>query len=782
MAKLLYRLGKFAYRRKKVVLAVWLALLVLTGLGAATLSGETTNSFSIPGTSAQQALDLQNDRFGDGSDPLTDASAVFVFSAPEGQTLNDGEFIPAINQTLTEIRKLDAIDQSARVAPETATPQSRPLLDPVTADGALRQQLASQGGDPATIADNAAALSPLSPDSRTGTVTVPLTGDVTSVTTEVRDQLYGAADPARAAGLTVEVGGNAMQETTPPGGTAELIGLGVAAVVLIIMFGSLVAATLPLLTAVVGVALTSLIITTSTGFLDLSEFTPVLAIMIGLAVAIDYSLFITALFRDELTRTDDRAEAAGRAVGTAGSSVVFAGLTVIIALVALRVVNIPFLTAMGAAAALGVLIAVLASLTMLPAMPGLLGKRAFGGVVRSVPSAADKQQMTAGRRWVERVVAHPVRHLAAGVAILAVAAIPLTRLELALPSVATDDPSSHARQAYESIGDSFGPGRNGPLLIIADAENIPEPERAGAFTELVAATSRTSGVENAQIVAMTADSDTAQILVTPTSGPSSAETRDLVGQLRSMESDTWQVDPDLAFGVTGQTAMELDISDQLGDALTPYLLVVIGLAFLLLMIVFRSVLVPLTATLGFLLSVLATLGATVFVFQEGGFGLVSNPQPLVSFMPIFLIGIVFGLAMDYQVFLVSRMREARTRGQSPVAAIVNGFSSSARVVTAAAMIMIAVFAAFILEDNALIKSIGFALAIAVAFDAFIVRMTIIPALLALLGRHAWWLPKWLDSVLPKADIEGDQLEAEIEKAAATDRPHLVDAAKATRTE
>ncbi len=295
--------------------------------------------------------------------------------------------------------------------------------------------------------------------------------------------------------------------------------------------------------------------------------------------------------------------------------------------------------------------------------------------------------------------------------------------------------------------------------MVADARNVPAQDRTDAFTRVVATASSTRGVQSAQIAALSPTGDTAQILVTLASGPSSAETRNLVSELRTKESLLH--DAGISYGVTGQTAIELDISSRLGDALIPYLLAVVGLAFLLLIVVSRSLLVPLTATLGFLMSVLATLGATVFVFQEGGLGIMPNPQPLVSFIPIFLIGIVFGMAMDYQVFLASRIREAYTRGESATTAIASGFTSSARVVTAAAVIMIAVFAAFVMEDNALIQSIGFALAITVAFDAYIVRMTIIPAVMTLLGDRAWWLPGWLARLTPQVDIEGEHLTAEL---------------------
>ncbi|MFW0874463.1 MMPL family transporter [Rhodococcoides corynebacterioides] len=764
MATFLYRIGRFAYRRKGIVLPIWLAILVLAGVGAATLSGPTSTSFSIPGTPAQQALDLQSERFGGGENPLTAASAQYVFEAPAGTTLESPEATAAIDATIANIRGIAAVKDSAKVDPAAGpVPEgAQPLLDPVAGNQAIVDQYAQAGAPPDVAAADAAAVSPLSPDKTVGIVTVPISGTVTDITDQTRTDLQNAAQPARDAGLTVEIGGSAMQAANPPGGTAELIGLAVAAVVLVVMFGSFVAAGLPLITAIVGIGVTSLTITTASGFAELTQFTPILAIMIGLAVAIDYSLFIVARFKNELSETDDREEAAGRAVGTAGSAVVFAGTTVLIALVALRVVGIPFLSQMGLAAGFGVFVAVLVALTMLPAVLGLFGRKAFAGRIRTVPDPEHSDKPTNGLRWVRIVLKRPAIVLVLGVIVLGVIAGPMTSLRLALPSVATAEPGTPAREAYDLIDKGFGPGRNGQLLMVVDGSAVPEADRAAAFAAVVERASSEPDVANAQQAGLNPAGDTALVSVTPKSSPISEDTQNLVTALRGAEGDL-ESQYGVTYGVTGQTALEIDVSERLQDALVPYLAVVVGLAFLLLMVVFRSILVPLTATLGFLLSVLATFGATVFLFQEGGLGLVSNPQPIVSFMPIFLIGVVFGLAMDYQVFLVSRMREAYVHGADASEAIVTGFKYGARVVAAAAVIMISVFAAFMLEPDAFIKSIGFALAAAVFFDAFVVRMVLIPAVMALLGDKAWYLPRWLDRILPNVDIEGEKLVRTVER-------------------
>jgi RND superfamily putative drug exporter len=345
------------------------------------------------------------------------------------------------------------------------------------------------------------------------------------------------------------------------------------------------------------------------------------------------------------------------------------------------------------------------------------------------------------------------------VVLLALLAIPMAGLKLALPNDGSGDPSTSQRKAYDMVAEGFGPGQNNPFVVVVDGSDIEdEGQRIDAFNGLVNQIRGVDDVSTALISPgdLSTAKDTAIISVLPASSSGDEATQQLVKDLRGMESQVKE-NTGLTYGVTGQTAIEIDVSDQLSSALLPYLLVVVGLAFILLMIVFRSILVPLTAALGFLLSIGATFGTTVAIFTNGDFGLVSNPQPLVSFLPIILIGIVFGLAMDYQVFLVSRMREAYVHGTPAKEAIVSGFSHSARVVAAAAAIMISVFAAFMLQDMVFIKAMGFALAIAVFFDAFIVRMTLIPAVLALLGDRAWWLPKWLDKILPDVDIEGEKL-------------------------
>lgn len=579
--------------------------------------------------------------------------------------------------------------------------------------------------------------------------------------------LEEAAQQARDAGLSVEVGGDALQ-ATPETGSTEVIGIAVAAVVLVITFGSLIAAGLPLLTALIGVGIGVSTITALANALDLGTTTSTLAMMIGLAVGIDYALFIVSRYRAELAEGREREEAAGRAVGTAGSAVVFAGLTVVIALVGLSVVNIPMLTKMGVAAAGTVAIAVLIALSLIPALLGYAGRKVQPAGKKSKllggGRAAKKEgKPNMGTRWASFVVRRPLAVLVLGVLGLGAAALPATSLELGLPDDGSQPTSTTQRRAYDLLSDGFGPGFNGPLMLVVDGKSSDDPKAAA--TKVTNTVKDMKDVVSVSPAAFNKAGDTATITVIPDSKPSSVKTEDLVHAIRDA-GGTITTTTDAKVLVTGTTAMNIDFSQKLNDALIPYLALVVGLAFLLLIVVFRSILVPLKAALGFLLSVMAALGAVVAVFQWGwlsGLLGVEETGPIMSMMPIFMVGVVFGLAMDYEVFLVTRMREAYVHGEKPHQAIVTGFRHGARVVTAAAVIMIAVFSGFIGSSESMIKMIGFGLAIAVFFDAFVVRMAIVPAVLALLGKKAWWLPKWLDRALPNVDVEGEGLRSAEEK-------------------
>ena len=708
MATLLYRLGRFSFRRRKLVGLLWVFVLAVFGVGAATLSGPTSDTFSIPGTESFRAMDVLEKKFGAGAGG---ASAKVVFTVSGDAKLTGATQTAAIEKAIAELEK---------------APQVVSVADPF-------------------------ASKTISQDQQTAYATVTYSVAAPEVTDAARTALFAAGDTAKSAGLDVEYSGE-MTATKQGAASSEGLGLVIAAFVLVVTFGALVAAGLPLLTAIIGVGLGMTGIQIATGFFDLSSSTSALATMLGLAVGIDYALFIVSRYRHELAQGREGEEAAGRATGTAGSAVVFAGLTVIIALAALTVTGIPFLSAMGLAAAFTVGMAVLITLTLTPALLGFAGRKVLAKKDRA-GFRAPNGKMPFGERWGRLVLKNRIVALVLALGVIGAIAVPALDLRLALPDDSTASPASTQRKAYDQLSEGFGAGFNGPLIVVV--ENATKAAAASAQKSI-------SGLRDVVLVTpptLNPAGDTALLTVIPGSGATDEATQNLVTAIRALP----RIDG-ATLAVTGTTAINIDVTDKITKALVPYLAIVVGLAFVLLMLVFRSVLVPLKATLGFLLSVAATFGAVVFVFQQGHLASpigVDSTGPIISLMPIFLIGILFGLAMDYEVFLVTRTREEYVHGAAPNDAIVTGMRHGARVVTAAALIMMSVFAGFILADDTIIKTLGFALAFGVAVDAFLVRMTIVPVVLSLFGKAAWWLPKWLNRALPNVDVEGEGLTRQL---------------------
>jgi putative drug exporter of the RND superfamily len=716
VAAFLYRVGRFAFRHRWYVVFLWVAVLGGVFMAASRAPAAPADSTVIPGAEFQNANDLLQRAF--HANP-TGATAQIVFIAPRGQKITASRYQTVISGVVSKAAR------SPQVAGAT-TP--------------------SQNGE--VSRDGSAAIAEIN-------YTV-VSDSLTSATTAT---LQNAAQLGRDAGLTVEIGGDALN--TPASDTGVIYGLGVAVLVLLFTFGSLAAAGLPLLTAgiSVGLGLSGIAVLAST--LGLSSTATSLALMLGLAVSIDYALFIVSRYREQRRQGQPPQEAAAFAAGTAGSAVVFAGSTVIIALAGLSVVGIPVLTKTGLAAAAAIGVAVVVAVTLIPALLGFFPHAVMGRgdrrAARSGVRTAPKARPNLGSRWAAFILRRPLPVLLLAAAALGVVALPAMHLRLGASGNAILPTSDTQRRAYDDISAAFGPGYNGQLAVVVTPKGTSDLKTAA--TEVAKKISATPGVTTVSLPQFDKTGDAAVLTVIPATAPDAPQTTTLVNTLRA-ERPAIVSATGATYLVTGLTAANIDIAAKVSSALIPYILAVVGLAILLLLLVFRSVLVPLKATIGFVLSLLAGLGALVAVFQWGWLGKtlgVPATGPVQSFMPIFLVGIAFGLSMDYEVFLVSRIREAYTNGDQARNAVVSGFTRSGRVVVAAALIMMAVFAGFVTSSDVLVKMIGFGLAVTILLDAFVVRMTIVPAVLALLGQHAWWLPRWLDRVLPHLDIEGHTL-------------------------
>ncbi|MCW3814789.1 MMPL family transporter [Micromonospora sp. DR5-3] len=716
MATLLYRLGRASLRRRRLVAVVWLVVLVGLGAAALTLKGPTASNFSMPGTESQRAIDLLAERFPAASG----ATGTIAVKAPQ--------------------------------AGQLGTPAGQAVVKQVTEEAAALPGVVG-AVDPYQV-------KALSPDGRYALIQVQFNGRADEVTDAQRTAYEKVGAQAEAQGWQIAPGGEVLN-AEPEVGSTEALGVLVAAIVLIITFGSLVAAGMTMLNALTGVGVGMAGLYALSGAVELTSTAPILALMLGLAVGIDYSLFITSRHRQNLRDGLSPEEAVGRAVGTAGSAVVFAGATVVIALAGLAVVNIPFLTVMGLAAAGTVTVAVLVAITLAPALLGFAGRKVLPRRLRNpeaVRSAGAEDRSGFGFRWAHWVTKLRIPVILVGLLGLGLLALPAQHMRLSLPDAATAAEGTPARVNNDLIQEGFGPGFTGRLAVVVTADS-PQATQA-AVPQVTALVQKTPGVLAVAPPQLDPTGRTALLGVIPKEGPTDEATETLVHDIRHQVGGIRNADVLL----TGATAIGIDVSEKLSDALPVYLLLVVGLSVLLLMLVFRSVLVPVKAALGFLLTVAATFGITVAVFQQGHLadliGL-DTPGPLVSFLPILLVGILFGLAMDYEVFLVSRMREDFVHGDTARQATINGMGHGARVVTAAALIMISVFGGFVFLDDPVIKSMGFALAIGVAIDAFVVRMTIVPAVMSLLDTAAWWIPRWLDRILPNVDVEGEGLRTHL---------------------
>lgn len=718
MATWLYRLGRVAYRRAWLVFGAWVvALLAIGGAGVA-LGGDTNEEFSIPGSESQEAFS----RLGSVFPVFAGASVQVVIQATTDDTVDSPSNQEAIESLSAWLATSPGVEEAVSPFDEFA---SRAISD----------------------------------DKTVAFIQLQLTEASPRVTQETLDFITSAGERPEAAGFRVEFGGDVFQDTEVGLTIAEVIGVAFAGLVLVITFRSFRPAWMPLASAIVGVGIVLGAIFLAADIAVIGSSAPLLAVMLGLAVGIDYSLFILSRHRNQLANGMDPEESAGVSVGTAGNAVVFAGGTVIVALLGLYLVNIPFLSVMGTAAAGAVAIAVLAAVTLLPAFMGMMGPKlvppAGSQAHRLATLTPDAPSM--GRRWVKTVTRFPLVTVIITVTGLAVLAIPAASISLALPGGGQEPVDSTQRKAYDIISESFGPGYNGPLLLAVDITSSNALlDDLGALGEEMR---EIPGVDFVSDGFPSPTLDTVIYQVVPTTAPDSEETKELVAALRQA-APGWNEIYEVTIQVTGITAIGIDISERIANALIPFGLVVVGLSIVLLTLVFRSVIVPIKAALGFVLSVTGAFGVVVGVFQWGWFNAllhVDTPGPILSFMPIILMAVLFGLAMDYQVFLVSGMREQFVRTKNAASAIEDGYAQGSRVVAAAAAIMFFVFFSFVPETSNLIKPIALGLAVGIALDAFVVRMTLVPAVMALFGKSAWWFPKALDQSVPEADVEGEKL-------------------------
>lgn len=746
---------------------------------------------------AQAQLDAQRQQVVDGRQQLADARA----QAEAGQQqLDDGaaqldqgqQQLDAARSQLEDAPLPEAQKQAqlgALDAQQAQLDQQRAALEQqktqVTDGLAQISEQETQLADGAELLSFADAIRLVSDDGSTAIVNVSFDKPRLELAEASKEAVVEHFTAEPVAGTDVAFNTEISQGVPEILGVGEAVGVAVAAIVLIVVLGSLLAASFPIVTALVGVAIGAMATLSFSGLVQMASVTPILGVMLGLAVGIDYALFILYRHRRQLLQGADIVESIGLANGTAGNAVVFAGTTVIVALLALNITGIPFLGLMGTAGAVSVLVAVLIAVSLTPALLGLAGMRILSRkararavaaghttehprrAARTAPIDADEHPRRAARTGPVATTGSPVRPMSTVRAVvtmvvatiaLLVVAIPALSMRLGLPDGGSEAEDSTAYQAFTWTEDAFGAGANAPLLITAALPaDTAEADVRGLQLDVARELFAQDDVAAVAPVAVSDDRTLAAFQVIPAEGPNAVSTEQLVRDLRALPP----VDGDIDLGVAGAAAINIDISEGLAEVLPIYLVVVVGLSFLIMVMVFRSLLVPLIATAGFVLSLFATYGAVTAVFQWGWLGGllgVHNPGPILSFLPVILVGILFGLAMDYQLFLTTGMREAWAHGSAPRLAVAQGFRAGRTVVTAAAIIMIAVFSGFIASESVIIKSMGLGLGLGVLFDAFVVRMLLVPALMHVLGGSAWWLPRWLDRIIPNVDVEGSALE------------------------
>jgi len=715
---MLRRLARSCYRRRRRVLVAWLLLVVVVTGVSKVAGGKDATNFSLPGTESQRAFDLLKADFPSQSGDTADI--VFAATGPLGVRA------PAVESRM----------EAAFAAAMSASPHVISVTSPYGAAGA--RQISANGR---------VAFAPVQFDVRFNNLS-------NSTPKAIKSGVDAAARPG--GGLEVEFAGQLFTTRTPPG-NSDVIGVLAAVVILLVAFGSVLAMGLPIFIALVGIFIGIGLIAVLANLMQVFVFTDLIAAMIGIGVGIDYALFIVTRFRQGLYDGLEPGAAVESAITTSGRAVIFAGCTVVIALMGMFIMGLSFVNGLAVGAALSVLVTMVASVTLLPAMLGFCGhnidKFHLPAFHRNV--GADQTRRGFWFRWSRQIQRRPWPVALAALAVLLVLAFPVTHLRLGFPDAGNDPKGTTTKKAYDLLSSGFGPGYNGPLLVAA---SFPKPSDLAVLDRLDQELRAYPGVASVSPVRANraVDPTAATINVTPDYSPQDARTASLVRKLRS---DV--IAPAVAgTGVTvhsgGSAAISIDLTKKLAGRLPWFFAAVIALSFLLLMVVFRSLLVPLKAAVMNLLSIGAAFGILVAVFQWGwGAGLLGvTKSPIVSFSPMMLFAILFGLSMDYEVFLLSRIKEEHDRTHDNGLAVADGLAATARVITAAAAIMVCVFLTFVFQSDATAKLFGLGLGTAILIDATLVRMVLVPATMELLGEANWWLPPWLDRLIPRFRVEG----------------------------